>query len=72
MHSFLWTNPRDTVKHAKIDEVEAELRTGVARHARFETTLKHYAKGDVQKAAAKLRKPSGSTVPGYTEVVESS
>jgi Phage integrase family len=27
----------------------------IARHANFETTQKHYAKGDVQKAAAKLR-----------------
>jgi hypothetical protein len=29
----------------------------VARHANFETTLRHYTKGDVQKDAAKLRKP---------------
>jgi integrase len=27
----------------------------IARHANFETTQKHYAKGDVQKAAAKLQ-----------------
>jgi len=27
----------------------------VARHASFETTRRHYAKGDIQKDAAKLR-----------------
>jgi hypothetical protein len=30
-HGFLWANPRDTVKHAKIDEVEAELRAQIER-----------------------------------------
>jgi integrase len=28
----------------------------VARHASFETTRRHYAKGDIQKDAAKIRR----------------
>lgn len=46
----------------------------IARHASFETTQKHYAKGDVQRDAAKLRKLLGEAqnVPGYSESLQSS
>jgi integrase len=36
-------------------DLSAQIVQRVARHANFETTQRHYAKGDVQKDAAKLR-----------------
>jgi predicted glycoside hydrolase/deacetylase ChbG (UPF0249 family) len=40
-HGFLWANPRDTVKHAKIKEVEAELRAQIERCQNAGVRLSH-------------------------------
>jgi integrase len=52
-------------------EVPPTVIARVLRHASWETTRRHYAPGDVQKDAAKLRHLL-SPVPGYSELAHSS